>query len=94
MKCAPRSLSAKPAGGLLNRVRDANAGGEHGDQRNGGLGDAIANLLVHKLPVPMEYVGVKDSFGESGKPVELLEKYGMSKKDVLWAVKDVLDRKK
>ncbi len=62
-------------------------------QRNGGLGDAIANLLAHNFPAPMEYVGVKDSFGESGKPVELLEKYGLGKKDVLWAVKDVLDRK-
>ncbi|HPI08534.1 MAG TPA: transketolase family protein [Saprospiraceae bacterium] len=63
-------------------------------QRNGGLGDAIANLLVHNNPVPMEYVGVKDSFGESGKPAELLDKYGLGKKDVIWAVKDVLDRKK
>jgi len=45
-------------------------------------------------PVPMEYAGVKDSFGESGKPMELLEKYGLGKKDVIWAVKDVLDRKK
>lgn len=62
-------------------------------QRNGGLGDAIANLLVHNLPVPIEYVGVKDSFGESGKPVELLEKYGLGKKDILWAVKDAIDRK-
>ena len=63
-------------------------------QRAGGLGDAIANVLVQHFPVPMEYVGVKDSFGESGKPTELLEKYGMGKKDILWAVKDVLDRKK
>jgi transketolase len=63
-------------------------------QRAGGLGDAIANVLAHNYPVPMEYVGVKDSFGESGKPTELLDKYGMSKKDILWAVKDVLDRKK
>ncbi len=63
-------------------------------QRAGGLGDAIANVLAHNYPVPMEYVGVKDSFGESGKPTELLDKYGMSKKDVLWAVKDVLDRKR
>ena len=62
-------------------------------QRNGGLGDAIAQLLAHKLPTPMEYVGVNDSFGESGKPAELLEKYGLGKKDVFWAVKDVLDRK-
>ena len=62
-------------------------------QRNGGLGDAIANLLVQKMPTPMEYVGVNDSFGESGKPAELLEKYGLGKKDVLAAVKNVLDRK-
>jgi transketolase len=76
----------------VSKTRAVVVAEEH--QRNGGLGDAIANLLVHKLPVPMEYVGVKDSFGESGKPMELLEKYGLSKKDVLWAVKDVLDRKK
>lgn len=62
-------------------------------QRNGGLGDTIANLLVHHDPVPMEYVGVKDSFGESGKPDELLEKYGLTKKDIIWAVKDGLERK-
>ncbi len=63
-------------------------------QRNGGLGDAIANVLAQNFPVPMEYVGVKDSFGESGKPTDLLEKYGLGKKDILWAVKDALDRKK
>jgi transketolase len=61
--------------------------------RNGGLGDAVANVLAHNLPVPMEYVGVKDTFGESGKPAELLDKYGLSKKDVVWGVKDVLERK-
>ncbi len=76
----------------VSKTRAVVVAEEH--QRNGGLGDAIANLLVHKLPVPMEYVGVNDSFGESGKPTELLDKYGLSKKDLLWAVKDVLDRKK
>jgi len=75
----------------VSKTRAVVVAEEH--QRNGGLGDAIANLLVHKLPVPMEYVGVNDSFGESGKPAELLDKYGLGKKDVLWAVKDVLDRK-
>ncbi len=75
----------------VSKTRAVVVAEEH--QRNGGLGDAIANLLVQKLPVPMEYVGVNDSFGESGKPAELLDKYGLSKKDVLWAVKDVLDRK-
>ena len=63
-------------------------------QINGGLGDAIAHVLTQNLPAPMEYVAVKDSFGESGKPLELLDKYGLSKKDILWAAKDVLDRKK
>jgi transketolase len=75
----------------VHKTRAVVVAEEH--QRNGGLGDAIANLLVHKLPTPMEYVGVKDSFGESGKPVELLDKYGLSKNDVIWAIKDVLDRK-
>jgi transketolase len=74
----------------VSKTRRVVVAEEH--QRNGGLGDAIANLLVHKMPVPMEYVGVNDSFGESGKPVELLDKYGLGKKDVIWAVKDVLDR--
>lgn len=62
-------------------------------QRAGGLGDAIANVLAQNFPVPMEYVGVKDSFGESGTPMQLLDKYGLSKKDVLWAVKDAIERK-
>jgi transketolase len=75
----------------VSKTRAVVVAEEH--QRNGGLGDAIANLLAHKLPTPMEYVGVNDSFGESGKHGELLEKYGLGKKDVLWAVKDVLDRK-
>lgn len=75
----------------VSKTRAVVVAEEH--QRNGGLGDAIANLLAHQLPVPMEYVGVKDSFGESGKPLELLDKYGLGQKDVIWAVKDVLERK-
>lgn len=75
----------------VSKTRAVVVAEEH--QRNGGLGDAIANLLAHKMPTPMEYVGVNDSFGESGKPVELLDKYGLGKKDVIWAVKDVLERK-
>jgi transketolase len=63
-------------------------------QRNGGLGESIANLLAHKLPVPVEFVAVNDSFGESGKPLELLEKYGLSSNDVANAARRVLERKK
>ena len=62
-------------------------------QRNGGLGDSIAQLLARKMPVPQEYVAVNDSFGESGDPLELLEKYGLGTKDVVKAVLDVLKRK-
>ncbi len=60
--------------------------------RIGGLGDAIAQVLVKNHPVPQEYVAVDDSFGESGKPEELLEKYGLSVDDVIKAVKKVKGR--
>ena len=63
-------------------------------QRHGGLGDSIAQLLARKLPSPQEYVAVNDSFGESGKPADLLDKYGLGIKDVIAAVKAVLKRKK
>jgi len=62
-------------------------------QRNGGLGDSIAQLLAQNTPSPMEYVAVNDSFGESGTPMELLAKYGLGTKDVIKAVKNVLKRK-
>jgi transketolase len=62
-------------------------------QRNGGLGDSLAQALSRYLPSPMEYVAVNDSFGESGKPDQLLEKYGLGVKDIIVAVKDVLKRK-
>ncbi|MBL7830548.1 MAG: transketolase family protein [Saprospiraceae bacterium] len=62
-------------------------------QRHGGLGDSIAQLLARKLPTPQEYVAVNDSFGESGTPDQLLEKYGMGTNDVVEAVKNVLKRK-
>ncbi len=63
-------------------------------QRNGGLGDSVAQLLARKLPTPQEYVAVNDSFGESGTPDQLLEKYGMGTNDVVNAVKEVLKRKR
>lgn len=62
-------------------------------QRNGGLGESIAGLLARRLPVPMEFVAVNDTFGESGKPLELLDKYGLGASDVALAVKRVLKRK-
>ena len=61
---------------------------------NGGLGDSVAQVLARHLPTPQEYVGVKDSFGESGTPDELMAKYGIDTKDVIEAVKRVIGRKK
>jgi len=60
--------------------------------RYGGLGDAVAQTLVQKMPVPQEYVAVNDRFGESGKPVELLDKYGLGVTDVVAAIRRVLSR--
>lgn len=61
--------------------------------RLGGLGDSVAQLLVKKDPVPMEYVAVNDSFGESGTPDELMKKYGLDDIHIVEAVKKVLARK-
>ena len=62
-------------------------------QRNGGLGDSVAQLLARKLPSPQEYVAVNDSFGESGVPELLLAKYGLSPENIVGAVQEVLKRK-
>ncbi len=59
----------------------------------GGMGESIAQLLARRMPVPMEFVGVNDQFGQSGKPEELLDKYGMSAAHVADAVNRVLRRK-
>lgn len=60
----------------------------------GGLGSAVAEVLVENEPVPMERVGVMDIFGESGKPQQLLDKYGLTVKDIKEAVFKVMKRKK
>ena len=62
-------------------------------QMNGGLGDSICQLLSRNIPTPVEMVAVNDSFGESGKPSELLDKYGLGVKDVIAAAKRAIARK-
>lgn len=59
----------------------------------GGLGDAIAQCAAKHTPVPIEYVGTKDTFGESGTPVELLKKYGLDIPDIVAAAEKVIQRK-
>ena len=62
-------------------------------QMNGGLGDSIAQLLCRELPTPIEMVAVDDSFGESGPPMKLMEKYGLTKNNIVASVKKVIIRK-
>ncbi len=59
----------------------------------GGMGSAVAEMLAENYPVPIEFVGVRDSFGQSGTPDELIEHYGMGKDSIKEAVKKVLKRK-
>ena len=59
----------------------------------GGLGSAVSEVVVAHKPVPMEFVGVQDTFGESGTPKELMAKYGLTAKDIVEAVKRVITRK-
>jgi transketolase len=59
-------------------------------QRYGGLGDSIAQTLVLHHPCRQEYIAVNDSFGESGKPLELLDKYGLSIEDILKTAKKLI----
>lgn len=63
-------------------------------QVTGGLGSAVSEVLAKNFPVPMEFIGMPDSFGESGKPSELLKKYKMSSDNIVEAVKKVIKKKK
>ena len=62
-------------------------------QRNGGLGDSIAQLLGINLPSPIEMVAVNDSFGESGTPEELMQKYGLNETSIVNSALKVIQRK-
>lgn len=59
----------------------------------GGMGDAVAQVAARHLPIPIEYVGTRDTFGESGKPLELLKKYGLDTPDIVAAAEKVIKRK-
>lgn len=63
-------------------------------QAAGGLGDSVANVAARNCPVPHEYVAVQDTFGESGKPVDLLAKYGLSTESIVAAAEKAMARKK
>ena len=62
-------------------------------QMNGGLGESVAGLLARKHPAPMAMIAVNDSFGESGKPDQLLKKYGLSIKNIYKAAAKLCGKK-
>lgn len=59
----------------------------------GGMGDAVAHVAVRNFPVPIEYVGTNDTFGESGKPADLLKKYGLDTPNIVAAAEKVIAKK-
>lgn len=61
--------------------------------RIGGLGAAVAEVVVTEAPVPMQFVGVQDTFGESGTPKELMAKYGLTAEHIVAAVEAVIAKK-
>jgi transketolase len=63
-------------------------------QVNGGLGGAVAEVVVRDHPVPMEMVAVMDRFGQSGKPDELMDAFGLRDRDIVAAADRVLVRKR
>jgi len=78
---------------VLKSVRKTNCvvtAEEH--QRNGGLGDSIAQLLAREYPCPIEMVAVNDSFGESGTPAQLMAKYGIDTADIIKAAEKAIER--
>jgi transketolase len=60
----------------------------------GGMGDAVAQVAAKHFPIPIEYVGTNDTFGESGTPDQLLEKYGLSTKHIVEAAEKAMARKR
>lgn len=62
-------------------------------QISGGLGESVASLLSRKLPTKMDIVGVKDTFGESGKPDQLMEKYGLTSQEIINKCKKLIEEK-
>jgi len=80
---------------LIGAAKDAGAVvtvEEH--QIQGGMGSAVAEVLARNCPVPVEFIGVQNRFGESGNPNELIEAFGMGVSHIVDAVRTVLRRKK
>ncbi len=60
---------------------------------HGGLGDIVAQVIAKRQPVPMEFVAIKDTYAKSGKPAELLQRYGLTAENIEQAIRGVVERK-
>lgn len=92
LNCASiKPLDDKKVAELARKIGAVVTVEEH--QVQGGLGGAVAEVLAKHAPVPMEFVGMQNVFGESGAPAELIKKYCMTPKDIVAAAKKVIRRK-
>jgi transketolase len=87
-----KPLDTETLMGSLNRTGCAVTAEEH--SIIGGLGSAVAEFLTQEIPVPLERIGTKDTFGESGTPDQLFEKYGLTAMDIVEAAIRSVERKK
>ena len=58
----------------------------------GGLGSAVAEVISENYPVPLKRIGINDTFGESGKPIELMKKYGLTSNDIVEAAINIIKK--
>ena len=86
-----KPLDAKAVLDSANKTKCVVTAEEH--MKNGGLGDSIAQVISHNNPIPIEYVAVNDSFGESGTPDQLMEKYGLNADAIVAAAEKAIARK-
>jgi transketolase len=86
-----KPLDAQAILSSVKKTRCVVTAEEH--QRNGGLGDSVAQLLAMQMPTPQEFVAVNDSFGESGTPDQLMVKYGLDAGNIVKAAERAMKRK-
>lgn len=86
-----KPLDAQAIINSVKKTRCVVTAEEH--QKNGGLGDSIAQILAEQFPAPIEMVAVNDSFGESGTPDQLMTKYGLDAINIVEAAQKVMSRR-
>lgn len=86
-----KPLDEKAVLDSANKTKCVVTAEEH--MKNGGLGDSIAQVISNNNPMPIEYVAVNDSFGESGTPDQLMEKYGLNADAIVAAAEKAIARK-